>query len=253
MLDLSDIIAKAEEAPRQTTDVEVVFDAGISDELDAIRDEQREASADLERVEADLGAELEVLATDARASDPRPGAARKAAAKETDAVQARLDDIAGRLSAAEERAADYLVTFRFTAMLGFEWDAITAASPARDNNAEDARTGYNTDQVTLTAVKRIGTRVGADDTIIDVPAEQWDGIWRTLPADGRRRIKNAVWFLHEYTAQASRNEAVIAARKVLTAQQAATQPSPSDSESTPAGLQAGNRSPSSTSSTTKAA
>lgn len=253
MLDLSEIIAKAEDSPRQKTDVEVVFNANISDELDELRAEQREQNAELEVIESDLAAELKLLDADSRASDPRPRAARKAAEKRTDEVQTRLDDIADRIGAAEERAADFLVTFRFTALPGYEWDPLTAASPPRDGNVEDARTGYNTDDITLVVAKRIGARVGPDDEVIDITAEQWDGIWRTLPADGRRRIKNAIWYLHEWTAQASRNEAVIAARKVLTAQQAATQSSPSDSESTPAASPAGNRSRSSTSNETTAA
>lgn len=253
MLDLSDIIAKAEDSPRQKTDVEVVFNANISDELDDLRAEQREQNAELEVIDADLAAELEVLDRDSRASDPRPKAAREAAEKRTAEVEARLEDIQKRISTAEERAADFLVTFRFTALPGYEWDPLTAASPPRDGNVEDTRTGYNTDQITLVVAKRIGARVGPDDEIIDVTSEQWDGIWRTLPADGRRRIKTAIWYLHEWTAQASRSEAVVAARKVLTAQQAATHPSLSDSESTPDASQVGNQSRSSTSNETTAA
>jgi hypothetical protein len=249
MLDLSDITARAKEAPRQTTDVEVVFDAGLTEELERLRTERGALNGQLEDIDAALQATLEELKGDLRAGDSRPAAARESAEKESAPLQARLEEIAVELEAVQAKAAEFLVTFRFTALHGFEWADLCAHSAPREGVAEDAGRSYNLDEVTKAAASRSGSRVGDDGALVDVTAEQWQAVWETLPAPGLTAIKMNLWYLNEFAWVQARDEAVAAARKVSTAQPAVTSPSPSDSGSTPAVSPAGSRSRSRTTST----
>lgn len=249
MLDLSEITSRAKDAPRQTTDVEVVFDAGITEELERLRAEQRDLNQQLQDIDDALERDLEQMKGDLRAGDARPEQLRTAAVKDAEPVQARLDEVGTELERVQAQAAEFLVTFRFTALHGFEWADLCAHSVPREGVAEDAGRSYNLDEVTKAAATRSGVRVGDDGTLIEVAAEQWQAVWETLPAPGLTAIKMNLWYLNEFAWVQARDEAVAAARKVLTAQQAVTLPSPSDSGSTPAASRAGNRSRSRTTST----
>lgn len=233
MLGLDEIIAEAEATERETADIEVVFHTGISREIAELREQEAELTDRIEAIASDLTAELEQIERDRRAGDHRPGVAKKRAETATAELQAQLDLLTPKIEDAERRAAEYLVTFRITALHGFEWDELRGRSPARDGSAEDASVGFNIDEVTRVVMARSAVRVAPDGKLIDITNEQWDGIWKTLPAFGRRQLKQAVWVLHELATTMAMNEAVTAARKVSTAQQADTRPSPSDSASTP--------------------
>jgi hypothetical protein len=253
MLDLSEITARAKEAPRQTADVEVIFDPGIAELLDVLRGEQDELTNELDQIGDDLQAELDLLGRDQRVSDGRPAAARKAAKKKSDEVRTRLDEVAAKIAETEARAADFLVTFRFTALHGFEWAELTNRSIPRDGVKEDARHGWNVDEITKIVAVRTGARVGPDGELIEVSAEEWAQVWETLPPFGLREIELRILVLNEYSGIAARNEAVIAARKVLTAQQARTPDSLSEPVSTRGDSQDGNQQSSPATSTTKTA
>lgn len=249
MLDLDEIIKKAEAAPRQTADIEVIFDAGISQELDELRTEQAGLHQQIDDIEQDLAAELEFLTRDQRAGDARPAAAREKAEQAAAALTAQIDALAARVEAVQERAADYLVTFRITALHGFEWDQVTSSSAPREGHAEDAGRNWNVDEVTQIVAARSTVRVGPDGDTIPITSGQWAGIWKTLPSLGRRQFRQAIWILNEYATTAARDEAVVAARKASRGRPVETPPSPSDSESTLDASQGGNPSQSPTIST----
>jgi hypothetical protein len=254
MLDLSEITARAKEAPRQTTDVEVLFDAGISEDLERLRNEVRDLTGQIEDIDASLASTLETLKVDLRASDSRPATVQTAAAEEKAPIVAQLEQVQTELEQVQNQAAEFLVTFRFTALHGFEWADLCAHSIPREGVAEDAGRAYNLDEVTKAAATRSGVRVLDDGQTIAVTVEQWQAVWETLPAPGLTQVKMAVWYLNEYAWVQARDEAVVAARKVSTARQAATPSSPSTSASTPGVSPDGNpRKSRTTSTTTKAA
>lgn len=232
MLDLSEITRRAKEAPRQTTDVDVVFDVGLTQRLGELREEQNSLDEQLEQVDAGLAGELEEIERDRRNSDPRPAAARRAAGAARVLLEARLGEVVGLIEGVEAEAAQFLVTFRFTALHGFEWSDLTGQSVPRQGVPQDEERGYNVDEVTRIAAARSGVRVGEDGEEVPVTAEQWTAVWDTIPAVEWGRVKLQIQILNEYSTFAARTQAVAAARKVSTARQAATRPSRSDSGST---------------------
>lgn len=253
MLDLSEITRRAKEASRQSADVEVIFDAGLTETLDQLRTDRARLVSDLDDVDETLKAELEQIEKDRRVSDPRPAAARRRADTARADISERLEALDTRLAEVEEAAAEFLVTFRFTAMHGFEWRDLCSRSTPRADVVEDVNVGYNRDDVTRIAAARSGVRIDGD-TVIEVTEAEWAGVWETLPAPGLVQIKNIIWYLNEYSWVQARDQAVVAARKASTGRPAATPPSPSDSGSTPADSQGGNppSSPSTSTETTAA-
>jgi hypothetical protein len=233
-MSLTALLDRAEQAPRRTTDVQVLFDASTVDRLEDLEAQRRQAEADLEQVELDLADELEQVAADLRNSDPRPAKIRKAATERTKTVQARIDALTTEIAALNEAVAADLVTFRFTALEGWEWDEITARSVPREGVAEDAGRTYNMDEVCKIAAKRTGVLVTGDDSTEPVSGEEWDRIWRLLRGSMKLSIKSSIWYLNEYQWDAAREAALTAARKASEATAARTSPSRSVSESHPA-------------------
>lgn len=249
-MDLATILTRAQNAPRQTTDVEVVFDAGITTELEAFRQKRSELLGRLDDIDADLQAELEQLAGDDRAGDPRPAAAEQAADVQRAAIEEELAVLERDIERVEEDAAGFVVTFRFTALLPFEWKRLTDASEPRSGNVRDQNLGYDYDTVTRMAATRSGQQLHPDGSLADVSAEQWATIFDTLPPVGQRAIQQYVWTVNEYAGIAARDAAVDAARKASTGPTVSTPPSLPTSASRPAVSKGGNRSKSPATTTT---
>lgn len=233
-MSLANQLDRAEKAPRRFTDVEVILDGSVVDQLEALEREQAVTAGELEDVEANLAEELELLEADRRNSDPRPAKARKAAEAKTAELQARLDDLTKQIEALHEQMAADLVTFRFTALAPGEWDEITMHSFPRDGVAEDAGRTYNMEEVCKIAAKRSGVLV-TGDTTEPISGEDWDRIWKLLRGSMKVEVKSTIWVLNEFHWDQAREAAMVAARKVSAAKAATqSQHSPSASESHPA-------------------
>jgi hypothetical protein len=253
-LSIGEITRRSREAPKQHTDVEVLFDHGLTAQETALQEEQSRLEVQAQQIRTDLANELDLLAQDPRASDPRPGAARAGADEALAPITAQLADIETRREQLTEQAVEFLVTFRFTALDGVDWNDITAHSAPREGVAEDAGRDYNLDEVARIAAARSGARLLPDGTTEALTAEEWDEVWATCPSPGLHSMKIALWYLNEYSWEAARRAAGVAARKVSTARPAATPTSPTTSDAPPADSTSGNppASPSTSTTTTDA-
>jgi hypothetical protein len=232
-MSLSDLLDRAEKAPKRTTELEVLFDQVTVDQLERLEQERAQVQADLDEIETDLAEELDALKGDLRNSDPRPAELRKQAEKTAKPLRAKVEALAAQIDDVNASVADSLVTFRFTALAGWEWADLTAHSMARDGVPEDAGRPYNLDEVCKIAATRSGSIVRGDTTE-DITPEEWERIWKIAPASALTSIKYRIWYLNEREWDNAREAALIAARKASEAKAARTQPSPSASASHPA-------------------
>jgi hypothetical protein len=209
---LSELLDRAEKAPKRHVDVEVIFDATTVTRLEELENERQQVLADLDQLDDDLLTELDGLQKDLRNSDPRPAKAKKAAEKQRKPLQDRADQLEAEIEDVNASVADSLVTFRFTALDGWEWQDITAHSVPRDGVAEDSGRPYNMDEVCKIAATRSGVILNRDTTS-PVTAEEWERVWKIAPAPSLSAIKFRVWYLNEYQWDAIREAAMNAARK----------------------------------------
>ncbi len=100
------------------------------------------------------------------------------------------------LKALEDEMRESLVTFRIRALPTDKWNAIVAKFPARENNAADARKGYNIVEVTKATVESSAHLV-EDGKTETVEADEWPALWESLSGGDFDRFWFATYGLNE--------------------------------------------------------
>lgn len=115
----------------------------------------------------------------------------------------------------EFRDVDVLVgkklhTLRFRQIDGLLWAAHADKNPARPDVLVDARYGYNLRGIVMSVAPISGVRLEGDKEV-ELTAEQWKKLFKSLDGAGFQRVSDAVWDLNEYTP----GQQVEAAKKAL--------------------------------------
>jgi hypothetical protein len=100
------------------------------------------------------------------------------------------------LAALEEEMRESMVTFRIRALPTDKWNAIVAKFPARDNNAGDARKGYNIVEVTKATVQA-SSHLVEDGKTETIDPDEWPALWESLSGGDFDRFWFATYGLNE--------------------------------------------------------
>lgn len=177
MLDLDDLLSKAESAPTPSMVVSVCLNPEIAERRAALIDALEQAKkADSREPE------------DQRLGAPAP------------ASNARTKKALGALRRFDQKAEVALVDLRFTRMPGDEWAELTSAYPMRADVALDRHYGYNFDAVSTLAARRSGVILTDEGEQLATP-EQWARMFRILSGHDVEKIRDVVWTLNEYGPQ----------------------------------------------------
>jgi hypothetical protein len=100
------------------------------------------------------------------------------------------------LAVLEDEMRESLVTFRLRALPTDKWNAIIAKFPARENNALDARKGYNIVEVTKATVESSAHLI-EDGKTEPVEPDEWPALWASLSGGDFDRFWFATYGLNE--------------------------------------------------------
>jgi hypothetical protein len=154
-------LARAKNAPRKFTDVQVAFDADVAERRVEIEQQMLEASKD----------------------------ARLTAAP-AEGLQEELDALL-------EREHESLTTFRFYRLPGREWAECIARNPVRIDAPLDRQYGYNFHGACRFAAIRSGYVLEGDGEA-ELSTQQWDDVWSTLSGSEVTALTDAIWELNEW-------------------------------------------------------
>jgi len=159
-----ELLAASRNAAPPFKDVPVLFDTGLSDEIDRLK------------------AEYALLR---QSKDRRLGEASPAAA-----VKAQLEELQAQLGA-------QVVTFRLTRLPGDAWANITAPLMPREGVPIDMRYGYDLAAATKIALPLMGRRLDGDE-LVAVEEADWETICEFPEFDD---FQDAVLFLQTWAPQ----------------------------------------------------
>lgn len=171
MTSFSAHLEAAKAAPRPTRDVQILLDAGLSDQRESLREELENARA--------------IASMDQRLTSVDTA---------VEAVQEKLDAIL-------ESSADSLVTLRFTRMPGDQWAEVTARCPVRLGAEIDLKYGYNMHGVCKLAAPLSGVRVDGDDLVplvVTPESNEWADLFATVGGHEFGLIASAIYELNEW-------------------------------------------------------
>lgn len=178
MSTFSERLAAAKNAPRPFRDVQVILDAGLSEQ----REELRKA----------------LVAAKAEASGDE---------RLSGGINPRVAEVQEKLDAVLDASAESLVTLRFTRMSGDEWSEVTARNPLRLDVPIDRHYGYNMNGVCRSAAPVSGARLEGDELIplevvrgtAGAPAvDEWSDLFGTIGGHEMGLIIEAVYELNEW-------------------------------------------------------